>query len=104
MLAVSSYDGSGALIGGALGAALLAFVAAKGLASTRAQAEALIFNRDGPQVALVEDGVVRIRKVSVARDLGTSLELRDGVKKGDRVVLNPGVNLLDGNRVHTAGG
>src|SRR5262249_51405290 len=58
-------------------------------------AEALIFNRDGPQVAVVEDGVVRIRKVSVARDMGTSLELRDGVKEGDKVVLNPPVNLAD---------
>jgi RND family efflux transporter MFP subunit len=62
-------------------------------------ADALIFNRDGPQVAVVEDGFVRIRKVSVARDLGTSLEVRNGVKDGDEVVLNPPVNLADGNRV-----
>jgi RND family efflux transporter MFP subunit len=64
-------------------------------------ADALIFNRDGPQVAVVEDRVVRIRKVSVARDLGTSLELRGGVKEGEKVVLNPPVNLSDGNRVRT---
>jgi RND family efflux transporter MFP subunit len=65
--------------------------------------EALIFNRDGPQVAVVEDGVVHIRKVSVARDLGTSLELNDGVKQGDKVVLNPAVNLAEGNRVRPSG-
>ena len=39
-------------------------------------AEAIIFNRDGLQVAVVEDGVARIRKVSVARDLGTAVEVR----------------------------
>jgi RND family efflux transporter MFP subunit len=66
-------------------------------------ADALIFNRDGPQVAVVEDGVVHIRKVSVARDLGTTLELRDGVKSGDKVVLNPAVTLAEGSRVRTSG-
>jgi RND family efflux transporter MFP subunit len=64
--------------------------------------EALIFNRDGPQVAVVNDGIVHIRKVSVSRDLGTSLELSDGVKAGDKVVLNPAVNLAEGNRVRAS--
>jgi RND family efflux transporter MFP subunit len=65
--------------------------------------EALIFNRDGPQVALVQDGVARIHKVSIVRDLGTSLELSDGVKAGDKVVLNPAVNLVEGSRVRASG-
>jgi RND family efflux transporter MFP subunit len=65
--------------------------------------EALIFNRDGPQVAVVENGIVHIRKVSVTRDLGTSLELNDGVKAGDKVVLNPPVNLVEGNQVRASG-
>ena len=34
-------------------------------------ADAIIFNRDGVQVAVVEDGVAHIKKISVARDLGT---------------------------------
>ena len=34
--------------------------------------DALIFNSGGLQVAVVEDGVVRLRKVSVTRDLGTA--------------------------------
>jgi RND family efflux transporter MFP subunit len=66
-------------------------------------AEALIFNSDGPQVAVVQDGVVHIRKVSIARDLGTSLELSDGVKDGEMVVRNPAVNLGEGSKVHTDG-
>jgi RND family efflux transporter MFP subunit len=62
-------------------------------------AEAIIFNRDGLQVAVVVDGLARIRKVVVARDLGTSLEVRDGVKPGDQVILNPAVDLVAGSRV-----
>ena len=63
-------------------------------------ADAIIFNAEGPQVATVEDGVVHIRKVSVARDLGKEIEVRDGVKQGDQVILNPSVDLVDGKKVH----
>jgi RND family efflux transporter MFP subunit len=62
-------------------------------------AEAIIFNRDGVLVAVVEDSIAHIRKVAVARDLGTTVEVRDGVKAGDQVILNPAVNLVEGSRV-----
>jgi RND family efflux transporter MFP subunit len=62
-------------------------------------ANAIIFNQGGLQVAVVEDGVVHLRKIVVARDLGTQIEVRDGVKAGDRVVLNPTVDLAEGSRV-----
>jgi RND family efflux transporter MFP subunit len=62
-------------------------------------AEAIIFNRNGLQVAVVEGGEVHIRKVSVARDLGTQVAVRDGVKEGDVVVLNPSVELVEGSKV-----
>jgi len=62
-------------------------------------AEAIIFNRDGLQVAVVEGGDAHIRKVSVARDLGTQVEVRDGVKEGDVVILNPQVDLVEGSKV-----
>lgn len=65
-------------------------------------ADAVIFNSNGLQVAVVEDGVAHIRKISVARDLGTEIEVRDGVKPGDQVVLNPPVNLVDGGRVQAS--
>jgi RND family efflux transporter MFP subunit len=64
-------------------------------------ADATIFNQNGLQVAVVEDGTVHIRKVSVARDLGTQVEVDDGVKQGDRVVLNPPVTLVEGSKVRT---
>jgi RND family efflux transporter MFP subunit len=62
-------------------------------------AGAIIFNKDGVQVAVVENGVARLRKISIARDRGTEVEVRDGIKAGDRVVLNPAVELADGDRV-----
>jgi RND family efflux transporter MFP subunit len=62
-------------------------------------ADAVIFNGGGLQVAVVENGVAHIRKISVSRDLGTEIEVRDGVNPGDQVVLNPPVDLADGARV-----
>ncbi len=64
-------------------------------------ADAIIFNANGVQVAVVENGIVRIRKVDVARDLGKEVEVRDGVKPGDQVILNPPVDLADGSKVQT---
>ena len=62
-------------------------------------AGAIIFNKNGVQVAVVEGGVARLRKISIARDRGTEVEVVDGIKAGDRVILNPAVQLADGDRV-----
>jgi RND family efflux transporter MFP subunit len=62
-------------------------------------ADAIIFGSGGLQVAVIEDGVARMRKISVARDLGKEVEVRDGVKQGDQVILNPSVDLVDGSKV-----
>jgi RND family efflux transporter MFP subunit len=62
-------------------------------------ADATIFNQNGLQVAVVEDGTVHIRKVSVTRDLGTQVEVDDGVKQGDQVIVNPPVTLVEGSKV-----
>ena len=62
-------------------------------------ADAIIFNSDGLQVAVVENGVAHIRKISVARDLGKEIEVRDGVRQGDLVILNPSVELAEGSKV-----
>ena len=65
-------------------------------------AEALVFNGDGLQVAVVENGTARFQKVTVARDLGMQVELRDGIKPGDEVILRPMVNLADGSKVQAS--
>ena len=63
--------------------------------------EAIIFNREGLSVAVVEGGVAHIRKISLVRDLGTSVEVNAGVSTGDQVILSPQVDLTDGRKVAT---
>ena len=65
-------------------------------------AGAIIFNADGVQVAVIENGVAHLHKIRVARDLGTAVEALDGVKPGDQVILNPSVDLVDGAKVQVA--
>jgi RND family efflux transporter MFP subunit len=61
--------------------------------------EAIVFNREGLNVAVVENGVARIHRVTVVRDFGTTVEVSAGVKDGDQVILNPPVDLTDGHKV-----
>ena len=62
-------------------------------------ADAIVFDQDGLHVAVVENGTVRMQKISIARDFGKEVEVREGVKAGDQVILNPMVNLVDGSKV-----
>ena len=62
-------------------------------------AAAIIFNQNGMQVAVVENGVARLRKIAVTADYGTEVEVNEGVKDGDQVILQPPVNLADGDKV-----
>jgi RND family efflux transporter MFP subunit len=61
--------------------------------------DAIIFNRNGLGVAVVEDGIARIRPVNVVRDFGTTVEVNRGVQDGDQVILTPPTDLIDGRRV-----
>ena len=63
-------------------------------------AEAVIFNRSGLSVAVVENGVVHLRKLTVVRDRGTTLEVSAGVADGDKVILNPPVDISEGRAVN----
>jgi RND family efflux transporter MFP subunit len=62
-------------------------------------ADAIIFNGDGLHVAVAEDGVARLHKVEIARDFGREVEVRDGVRAGDQLILNPPADLADGAKV-----
>jgi multidrug efflux pump subunit AcrA (membrane-fusion protein) len=61
--------------------------------------EAIVFNRDGLNVVVVENGVAHVHQVTVVRDFGTTVEVSAGVKDGDQVILNPPVDLTDGHKV-----
>jgi RND family efflux transporter MFP subunit len=61
--------------------------------------DAIIFNRNGMQVAVANDGKAEIRKVRVTRDFGTRVEVNSGIQAGDQVILNPPVDLVDGSKV-----
>jgi RND family efflux transporter MFP subunit len=65
---------------------------------------AVIFNHAGLQVAVVEDGIAHLRKIEVVRDMGTEVEVSDGVAAGQKVILNPKVSLTDGSRVRVRTG
>ena len=64
-------------------------------------ASAIIFNQNGMQVAVVEDGIVHLHKIAVTADSGTEVEINEGIKDGDQVILQPPVNLADGDKVNT---
>ena len=62
-------------------------------------ADAIIFNEDGLHVAVVKNGAVHLQKISIARDFGKQVEVREGVSSGDMVVLNPRVDIANGSKV-----
>lgn len=61
--------------------------------------DALVFDQNGLHVVVVRSGTVHFQPVSISRDFGTTVEVRDGVQPGDQVVLNPAVNLAEGSKV-----
>jgi multidrug efflux pump subunit AcrA (membrane-fusion protein) len=61
----------------------------------------LIFRAQGPQVGIVDDSnTVHLQKITIARDLGTKLEISDGLKEDDSVIVNPSDSLTDGQKVN----
>lgn len=62
--------------------------------------DALIFDQHGMQVAVVEqDNKIKMHKIDIYRDLGTSVELKSGLSGGESVVVNPPITLRDGSKI-----
>jgi RND family efflux transporter MFP subunit len=61
--------------------------------------EAVIFNKDGLSVAVVDDGRAVIRHLDVLADDGAQVEVRAGLAPGDRIILNPPANITTGMKV-----
>ena len=64
-------------------------------------ADAIIFNQDGLHVAVVQNNTVHMQKITDTRDFGREVAVSDGVKKDDKVILNPPVDLQEGSKVQT---
>jgi RND family efflux transporter MFP subunit len=62
-------------------------------------ADAVVFDQNGLHVAVVKSGIAHLQKITIARDFGKEIEVHDGVKPDDQVILNPMVNLADGSKV-----
>jgi RND family efflux transporter MFP subunit len=70
----------------------------------RIPASALINDEHGVHVATVgPDGTVVMRPVTVARDLGQSIDIAAGLVPGDKVIDSPPDNLNAGDKVRIAG-
>ena len=61
--------------------------------------QAVIFNKDGLSAAVVEDGRIALRHLDVAEDDGAQVQVRAGLKEGDRVILSLPVDLNAGMKV-----
>lgn len=62
-------------------------------------ANTILFRAEGPQVALVEGGKIVLRTIVLGRDLGSAVEVSEGVTATDQVVVNPSDALTDGVEV-----
>jgi len=60
----------------------------------------LLFRGEGTRVAVVDAaGRVRLRPVTLGRNLGESIEVQEGIGTRDRLVVNPSDSLAEGDRV-----
>jgi membrane fusion protein, multidrug efflux system len=68
-------------------------------------ASALIFDRNGLRVATVgADDRVVFKTVTIARDLGSEIELSSGLSPDDKVITTPPDGLAENDQVRTTGG
>lgn len=64
---------------------------------------ALIFRQHGLEVAVIgEDNRIVLKKISIGRNLGSSVEVLSGLSPGDRVVTSPPDSLAGGDQVRIA--
>jgi RND family efflux transporter MFP subunit len=94
-------NASGELMPGAYANVRLDLAGAQGV--FRLPVSALIFDRAGLRVATVDAGNhVAFKTVTIARDLGSEIEVGSGLKADDRVIAAPADGLADGDEVRVA--
>jgi RND family efflux transporter MFP subunit len=66
-------------------------------------ANTLLFRSEGLRVALVDaQQHIHLQPVTLGRDFGSTVEVTEGLKDSDRMVLSPPDSLYDGQRVNVA--
>jgi membrane fusion protein (multidrug efflux system) len=66
-------------------------------------ANTLLFRAEGMQIGVVDSaGKVEVRSVRIGRDFGQTVEIVEGVKAGDHVIMNPPDALASGMTVRVA--
>jgi RND family efflux transporter MFP subunit len=73
------------------------YVRAEGVSEV--PAAAIMLRAKGPEVAVVRDGHVQFREVTIAEDNGETVNLASGVQPGDQAVLNINSQISDGDPV-----
>jgi RND family efflux transporter MFP subunit len=63
---------------------------------------ALIYGADGLKVAIIRNDKIELTTVRIGRDFGANVEIAEGLKGGETVVLNPPASLKEGGAVHIA--
>jgi hypothetical protein len=63
---------------------------------------ALLIRKEGTQVAIVdEQNKVHLQKIKLGRDFGVSSDVIEGLKGGEKLVLNPSDSLSEGQMLVT---
>ena len=66
-------------------------------------ANTLLFRSEGMQVGVVDTGgKVEMHTIRIGRDFGQTVEVVDGIKAGDHVIVNPSDSLAAGMTVRVA--
>jgi RND family efflux transporter MFP subunit len=95
-------NAKGALMTGAFANVRLALAHAD--VAINIPASALIFDQTGLRVATVgDDGKVKLAAVTIARDLGRTVEIGSGLSADDRVIESPPDGIAAGDAVRIAG-
>jgi RND family efflux transporter MFP subunit len=72
-------------------------------AALRIPSSALMFDKNGLRVATLDkDGKIRLKTVTIARDLGQTIEIGSGLAADDRVIQSPPDGIRDGDAAHVA--
>jgi multidrug efflux pump subunit AcrA (membrane-fusion protein) len=62
--------------------------------------EAVLYQQEGPQVAVVtQANQVQLRKVSLGRDFGNTIEITGGIDEHESIIASPPDYLVDGMKV-----